>query len=235
MTVELPDDLPDDLPDEPRWVEANGIAASSDGWRRAVGPTGVALGHDATRLIALANITAEAGVDALLAPIVADRPDHALLFPLELAPAVARLGRRPLRAIIHTMADPSTLADGDGATMLLDDSPLDHVPPALATELALARRLGRVVWTVYVDDAPVTFAYASWRSRRWFDVSVDTLASARQLGLARIAATALIRAERADGREPVWGADEDNRASRALAHRLGFAAVDELGVAAAAR
>jgi len=64
-------------------------------------------------------------------------------------------------------------------------------------------------------------------------VSVDTLASARQLGLATIVAAAMIDAERAAGREPVWGADEHNLASLALAKRLGFEPVDELWVAAA--
>jgi hypothetical protein len=223
------------LADEPRWVEANGIAASGEGWRVAIGERGVAFGHDGMRLIALAGVAAEIGTDAALAPIVAAHADHALVFPLELAPAIAQLGRRPLRAVIHTLRDASTLPDDAGATILADDARLDHVPAPLADELAIARRLGRPVWTVYVDRAPATFAYASWRTTRWFDVSVETLVSARQLGLATSAAAALIRAERADGREPVWGADADNLSSLALARRLGFAAIDELGVAAGAR
>jgi L-amino acid N-acyltransferase YncA len=66
---------------------------------------------------------------------------------------------------------------------------------------------------------------------RWFDVSVDTIASARQLGLGTIVAAAMIRDERARGREPVWGADEQNAASLGLARRLGFRAADELWVA----
>ena len=38
----------------------------------------------------------------------------------------------------------------------------------------------RAIWTVFLDGIPVSFAYAPWRSARWFDVSVDTLAEARQ-------------------------------------------------------
>jgi L-amino acid N-acyltransferase YncA len=76
----------------------------------------------------------------------------------------------------------------------------------------------------------VSFAYAPWRSARWFDVSVDTLAEARQLGLARIVATAMIEDERAQGRAPVWGVDEGNLASLRLAQGLGFVKVDELWV-----
>ena len=84
---------------------------------------------------------------------------------------------------------------------------------------------------MFVDDEPVSFAYAPWRSARWFDVSVDTLPGARQLGLATIVAAAMIHDERAQGREPVWGADEGNHASLRLAARLGFVAMDEIFVA----
>jgi hypothetical protein len=40
----------------------------------------------------------------------------------------------------------------------------------------------------------------------------------------------MIRAERALGREPVWGAADGNHASLRLAARLGFVAVDALWV-----
>ena len=39
------------------------------------------------------------------------------------------------------------------------------------------------VWAAWLDGAPASFAYAPWRSAAWFDVSVDTLPGARQLGL----------------------------------------------------
>ena len=58
---------------------------------------------------------------------------------------------------------------------------------------------------------------------------------ARQLGLATIVSSAMIRHEIAQGRAPVWGADEGNVASLRLAARLGFQAVDEIWVAACAR
>jgi L-amino acid N-acyltransferase YncA len=65
----------------------------------------------------------------------------------------------------------------------------------------------------------------------YFDVSVDVIPEARQLGLATIVASAMIQAERANGRHPVWGADEGNAGSLRLARRLGFTPVDELWVA----
>lgn len=208
-----------DLPDVPRWVEAHGIAASGEGWRED-GPGGFAIGHDGARLIVLVG-----DVDA--AAIARAHPDHALLFPLELAAAVAREGRVAERAILHTLPDPASLPDFEGAVPL--DAPPADLPADLAGDLARARG---TVWTVWVDDAPVSFAHAVWRSPRWFEVSVDTLPRARQLGLGTIVAAAMIRDERAHGREPVWGADAGNLASRRLAKRLGFEPVDEIGVAA---
>jgi hypothetical protein len=136
-----------------------------------------------------------------------------------------------VRALLHTLPDASGLPELDGATPLPLEASLAHVPEALAGELS-AVRAHRTIWTAFLDGVPVSFAYAPWRSARWFDVSIDTLPEARQLGLGRLVATAMIRDERAHGREPVWGADEGNAASLGLARGLGFVKVDELWVAA---
>jgi hypothetical protein len=215
------------LPDEPRWVEAHGIAADPTGWRRELG-TGIAVGHDAARLIVI--VIAD-GDEA--ATIATEYPQHTILVATDELAATLRdvSGRRTVRAILHTLPDPSVLPDLEGAAPLPGDAPLEHVPAALAEELAYARTRRWQIWSAYVDGAPVSFAYAPWRSPRWFDVSVDTLATARQLGLATITAAAMIQHERAAGREPVWGADEGNVASLQLAKRLGFVAVDEVWVA----
>jgi hypothetical protein len=192
------------LPDVPRWVEAHGIAADPAHWRRELGNGAYLLGHDAMRIAVLVG-------DATV-----ELPTHALLSERPLA--------RSRRAILYTL-------DGDapeyeGAVRLPDDAPL---PDDLAPELGWARAQGREIWAVYLDGEPVAFAYAPWRSPTLFDVSVDVIPGARQLGLGTIVASALIRAEAP--RRPVWGADEDNHASRRLAARLGFTAVDELWVA----
>jgi hypothetical protein len=215
------------LPDEPRWVEAHGIAGDPTSWRRSLG-NGFALGHDDARLIVIAGDADPAGVISLAREYVT----HTILFATDdLAAALRGAGRIALRAILHTLPDPATLPELEGAVVLPDDAPLDHVPADLAEELVAARRRSRIIWAAYVDGVPVSFAYAPWRSDRFFDVSVDTLASARQLGLATIVVLVMIRDERAAGREPVWGADEGNAASLRLARRLGFTAVDELWVA----
>ena len=208
-----------DLPDVPRWIEAHGIASDPSGWRVPVGG-GLALGHDAAKLIVIAGDADPVAV----AELARAHPQHALLAErAELAG-----GRRADRAILHTLADPALLPDLDGAMPLPRDASLAHLPPSLADELG---RATATIWAAWVDGEPVSFAYAPWRSAAWFDVSVDTLSPARQLGLATIVATAMIRDERGRGREPVWGADEGNTASRALARRLGFTPVDEIWVA----
>lgn len=204
------------LPDIPRWVEAHGIAADPQSWKRSF-----AVGSPRAKLCVVFD---RGDVGALARELL----DYALLTPDE---DVARATGRPFgRALLHTLPDPDGIPDLEGAA-LLGDAPLDHVPPALAEELRAAPR----VWAVWVDGLPVAFAYAPWRSASLFDVSVDTLPGARQLGLGTLVAAAMIRDERAQGREPVWGADEDNAASLRLAERLGFVPVDALYVIPPAR
>ncbi len=210
-----------DLPDVPRWVEAHGIAADPAHWRTPLGD-GFALGHDAARLIVVAG-DAE---DAALTALARGYPQHTLLLAQP-----AAVDRPIARAILHTLPEPATLPDLAGAVLLDDDIAL---PAALADELAWAKARGPV-FTAVVDGRASAFAYAPWRSASWFDVSVDTVAGARQLGLGTIVAAAMIDYELAQGRAPVWGADEDNAASLRLAKRLGFSPVDEVWVAACAR
>ena len=213
------------LPDLPRWVEAHGIAADPTSWREPLGD-GVALGHDRARLVVIAG---EADPEATAA-LARARPEHAILVELERLELVAALRRPVMRCVLHTLAEPDALPDLEGAVPLPEHASLAHLPPPLADELG-GWRADRTIWSAWVDGEPVAFAYAPWRSPGWFDVSVDTLAGARQLGLGTLVAAAMIRDERARGREPVWGADLENVASRRLAARLGFAPVDEIWVA----
>jgi hypothetical protein len=219
-----------DLPDEPRWVEANALLASGEAWQEPAG-AGAVLGHDGARLMIA---TADADADAVVAQAAA-RDGWTLLAAPErddLRAALVARGWWVEAARLFTLPDPDALPDDDGAAPLPLGLALDHLPPLLAAEIAMAEKR-TTVWTAVVDDAPVSFAYAPWRSRRWFDVSVDTAPGFRQLGLATRVAAALVRAERAAGREPVWGAVESNDASLRLAARLGFVEIDALWVASA--
>jgi hypothetical protein len=203
-----------DLPDIPRWVEANGIAADGDGWRAPVGG-GYALGHDAAKLIVLAGeLDAED-----VARFRAGYPQHTFLFSRD---DLCTAFTRSTRAILHTLEDPDQLPESEGAVLFTGEPP--------DPELAWAATRGPI-WTTYVDGIASGFAYAPWRTAKLFDVSIDVVPAARQLGLGTIVAAAMIRDERARGLEPVWGADEGNIASLRLAKRLGFVPVDELWVA----
>jgi hypothetical protein len=213
------------LPDLPRWVEAHGIAADPTSWRAPLGD-GYALGHDRAKLVVIAG---EADPEATAA-LARARPHHAFLVELERLELVAALGRPVLRFVLHTLADPDALPDLEGAVPLPEHASLAHLPVPLAEELG-GWRAERTIWSAWVDGEPVAFAYAPWRSPAWFDVSVDTLPGARQLGLGTLVAAAMIRDERTQGREPVWGAELENTASRRLAARLGFAPSDEIWVA----
>jgi hypothetical protein len=220
-----------ELPDIPRWVEAHGIATSDAGWRRDW-DGGFALGHDAARLAVIAGEPAVENVRRF----GADVPEHVVLVELErerLVRVLEQDGRRVVKAILHTLPSPELLPDLEGGERLPAETSLVHVPPDVGDEIERARRT-RDIWAAWVDERPVAFAYTPWRSGSWFDISVDTLGEARQLGLGTVVAVAMIRAERAAGREPVWGADEDNAASLRLAARLGFVATDAIWVAAPA-
>jgi GNAT superfamily N-acetyltransferase len=211
-----------DLPDLPRWIYAHGVAAEPDHWQRPLGG-GTALGHDPTGLLVLVGAPDPAATAAL----IAGHPQHTLVFAIEHEDVTAALraaGRTVERAILHTLPDVRRLPDDTGAVPLPGDAVLAEPYP---DDLPWAR--GRTtVWTVYVDGQPASFAYATWRSPRWFDISVETVPAARQLGLATRVAAALIRHEHAAGRAAVWGSDEDNLASLRLARRLGFEPADEL-------
>jgi GNAT superfamily N-acetyltransferase len=223
--VNAPIVLPLGVPDIPRWIEANAIAADPASWQRTLG-AGRAVASDSARLIVVLGDADPAGV----AELARERPSYTVLCALERQDLATATGREVVRALLHTLADPAGLPMLEGAVALPDDASLDHLPGPLAEELADARGR-RTIWTAYLEGAPVAFAYAPWRSAGWFDVSIDTLPSARQLGLGRLVAAAMIRDERALGREPVWGADEGNVASQRLAHSLGFEKVDEIWVA----
>lgn len=217
---------PLDLPDLPRWIEAHGVAADPASWRRELGG-GFAVGSDRARLIVVAG-DADAGAVAALAR---EFPRYTLLVAIERADLAAATGRRVARARLYTLPEAGgAVPEAGGAVALPPDASLAHVPAELAEELE-AVRPHRTIWTAFLDGVPVSFAYAPWRSARWFDVAIDTLAEARRLGLGRLVAAAMIRDEQAQGRAPVWGADEHNAASLGLAHALGFVQVDELWVA----
>lgn len=212
-------------PDVPRWVEARAMLLAGATPR----PCGAGfLVADASQQL----VVALGDVDVKAVDVPSGFTLLCAIENLALASALgAGDGMIVERALLHTLPDPDVLPDDEGAVAVAPDAPLalDHLPAPLADEVTRAHRAG-VMHVAFVDGLPVSFASAPWRTETLFDVSVDTAPGARQLGLATRVAAAMIRAERAAGRSPVWGATESNAASLALARRLGFEAVDALWV-----
>jgi GNAT superfamily N-acetyltransferase len=136
------------------------------------------------------------------------------------------------RAWQHVLAVETTLAASvPGEVGVISERQLRDaaIPDALRTEFLLAATRGPVV-AAWTDGRPVSFAHVPWRTKRWWDVSIDTLPDFRRKGHAARAFAGLWRELRANGGAPVWGAEESNTASLHLAARLGFAWVAEVFV-----
>ncbi len=217
------------LPDRPRWIEARAVLRT--GHARVFEDDGGFVVRNDAPGGGLA-VVVRAPSAALVREAVTDRAGREVIAPADDADAVraALAGWSEERAVLHELRDASRLAApcADVRPLTAEDA-LDGAPDGLREELDAARR-GGVVWTACVDGTPASFAYAYWRTEGWFDVSIDTLEAFRRRGLARVAVSELIRRERAEGREPVWGAMESNAASLQLAASLGFAPTDELVV-----
>jgi RimJ/RimL family protein N-acetyltransferase len=76
-----------------------------------------------------------------------------------------------------------------------------------------------------VDGELVAIAYTCARSPRHAEVAVHTLEPWRRRGLAGAAASLVCRQVQEEGQTPVWSTGEDNRASQAVARKLGFTEV----------
>lgn len=216
-----------ELPDLPRWIEARAILlhgcgqvfTSGHGWAvRNERPGG-------ELVVAIGRPSAECLREAL-----ADRPDRSVLCSVDDAEAVgARLpGWTRESAQLFRLAQPDRLLppDPDVRPLVVSDA-LTHLEPDLEGEIAVARD-ERPVFAAFHDGKPVAFAYAYWETESLFDISIDTVPEARRAGHGSRAVSALIRHQRQQEREPVWGAMESNPASAAMARRLGFEPIDEV-------
>jgi hypothetical protein len=228
-TINLGTDVLASLPDLPRWVEARGmlmarrafVVDTADGCRLICGRQ--------DRLVVPMTIELSPQVEATAAREV---PGASFLLQDVMLPA----GRYHLP---DWTAEPSTIytlpperARGwrmppwPTAPVTLEQiDKADALPAPLRDELrdAVARTS---VWAASMEGQPVAFAYAAHTTESWFDISVDTLETARNRGLGRAAAMGLIVDRMLRGLRPVWGAVKSNQASHNLAKGLGFEPVD---------
>jgi GNAT superfamily N-acetyltransferase len=189
------------LPDVPRLVETRAMLLS--GVSEVIGDT--ARGHYVVRSLdaALAALVGRPRAAALRDAVAGGRTLDILCAEDAVRHALASLpGWRAHPAIVHAL-------------------PPHAVLPALPAALDVRLVAG--------TDA-VRLAYVPWQTETLCDLSIDTLEAYRRRGLAAATASRLIERVRASGKEPVWGALEDNAPSLALAKRLGFVPVDRLFV-----
>ena len=170
---------------------------------------GFALGHDGAKLIVLAG---EADPPTPRGSAAPDPRTTRSSFPRELrsrsrASAGAASARSSTRCPI-----PTALPDLEGAAPLAR-----RVARARAAAARRRARVGRArgtIWSAWVDGVPVDVRVRAVAQRALVRRLASTRSPpARQLGLGTLVAAAMIRDERARGREPVWGADEGNIAS----------------------
>jgi RimJ/RimL family protein N-acetyltransferase len=134
-------------------------------------------------------------------------------------------------AVIHGLPDPPPEwpLPGPDVSFIDATTPLAHLPPALAEEIAGALAT-RPVAAAWCDERPVAFCYASSQTETLWDVSIDTAPAYRRRGFARSAVHLMAAFHRENARRPVWGALIGNLPSMQLATRMGFVPVDTLYV-----
>lgn len=136
-------------------------------------------------------------------------------------------------AVLHTLGDTARLPTvPEGSVRIapsFEELASGPLPPDLYSELEEAVEISSVV-AAFVDGRAVSFCYAGSQTEGLWDASVDTLEGHRNRGHAGRCAAYMIEHMKRRGKQPVWGAEETNEASLALAARLGFVPVDELVV-----
>jgi GNAT superfamily N-acetyltransferase len=224
------------LPDLPRWVETRGMLLSGRcELLAAPGPAPadfVVRGTD----FGLSCVAGEPPLTALAAALEPREDETVLCLPGSAKSVGAALpGWKGSRGVVHALAEPEALgggsAQGAGVRVLSprDAGSLEHVPEPLREELLTALSFTHVA-AAFADGLPVSFCYGGYETETLWDVSVDTLEGYRKRGLGRACCEFLIDHMFRHGKQPVWGAVEQNVASMRMAESLGFVAVDELVV-----
>jgi GNAT superfamily N-acetyltransferase len=228
------------IPDTPRWIDLRGLLLSErcDVWAEEDVEIGFVAG---SWDFPFASLYGRPRPELILAAVAAgiaaykDRrttEEWQLLATPEQRPLVAaalpgwrrrgivlhRWERRPEPPARDLKAEIRLLPQGHRAAGLA----LDHVPEASLRELALDWVSGRPMAVAVADSRPVTFCYAAFTTKGLWDVSIETLEPFRRRGLAAACFLTLATHMKRQGKDPTWGAMEDNPASLGLAARLGF-------------
>ena len=227
------------LPDEPRWLETRAMLASRHaevtGGETIEAGFVVRVVHGAVSAVAVVGHPPAAAIAEAVAgtteltPVIAQTSDAT-----HVAEALRSLqhGRwTSERAILHLREDSasSPLPVPADVRLLTRADSLQHLPVGLRHEIAHAQDFAPVA-AVFVNGGPVSFCYPIWTTKRFWDVSIDTLEAHRGQALGARAVSFMIDAMRQQGREPVWGALESNQPSLRLGAKLGFKPMGEIVV-----
>ena len=235
MDRALLDRLAQALPDIPRWVETRSMLLSG---RCEV--FGLGEGEDLSFVVrdaedVLISVVGRPGRDAIREAVAREWEGDVVIAPPENRAHVSSAlpGWRAVSATQHLLDDADRLPRVPvGSVRWLEESELEileGLPSDLLSELRLAAR-GSPIAAGLNGGRPVSFCYAAARTEGLWDISIDTLEEFRRQGHAARCVAFTVEHMGEKGKQPVWGAEEWNRASLGLAARLGFVPVDELVV-----
>lgn len=229
-----PEDLARTLPDTAGWVDIRGLLLS--GRCRLHSD---AAGHAArSTRTPLAAAVGRPGPATLGRALQGGGPDLRLLARPEDAAAVAAAlaavqpGWTTGGAVLHRLPPGVELSGPTAGVRLLgpeDGGLVARLPAGLREEIAEALTFAPTAAEL-VEGRIAAVCYAALETETLWDISIDTVEEFRRRGLAARAVAFLARVMRERGKQPVWGAEETNAASLALAARLGFEPVDRLAV-----
>ena len=225
------------LPDAPCWVETRALLLSGEAVVRHSAHADGALVLDpalpAGYLVGRAN-----------APLLRDvlnnvAEDFELVVQIDaLDDAHAALpGWTVAPATIHALASPWPAESAAAPGVVISAPPqqrwIELVPDA--EEMRRYAALADAIALRVVDGDVVAVCAAGDVTESLWDVGIDTLDGHRRQGHATAAFGALAAHMAARGRQPVWGAEDDNVASMAMAARLGFEPAGRLAILKARR
>lgn len=222
------------LPDLPRWVETRALLLSGDGVIRvgARGDGGVVLdtGLPSGFVVGRAD-------RALLRTVATDAPqDFELVVQADaLDDARAAL---PAWSVASATVFSRTARWGADDAVPAPPGVVVSAPPeerwlALVPEddeVRFYAALAEAIALRLVDEEVVAVCAAGDVTETLWDVGIDTMPDHRRAGHATAVFRALAAHLAAEGKQPVWCAEDDNTASIAMAARLGFEPVDTIGI-----
>lgn len=206
------------VPDEPRWVEARGVLLS--GRYEVFGDDDCCIHGPDERLIAVVGRPSESTLRASV-----ERADGRVEILVQQDDVEHVHGALPewkgKEAVLHSLPPSVELPDASEVRLLDETAPLGHLSVKLRDEIQRFRSRWTVA-AVFADRTPVSFCTAATPTETLYDLAIETVEPYRRRGFATRCASFLIRHMRDRGKEPVWGALEENAASMKLAARLGF-------------